>query len=189
MEPRPLSHGYAPKRGTCPMAYATFNGATASQPWIQCVARSKRRRPRSLQWSHGLSAMDTTPWRAMTPRIRSLQWSHGLSAMDTRYRSRPPLPRLRPSMEPRPLSHGYDRQRRAVHFGDDAFNGATASQPWILGIPKLREAASLSLQWSHGLSAMDTCPQFLRERVRNIPSMEPRPLSHGYRDRSPRARG
>ena len=37
-----------------------------------------------------------------------------------------------------------------------AFNGATAFQPWILDAENINGAQIESLQWSHGLSAMDT---------------------------------
>ena len=60
------------------------------------------------------------------------------------------------------------------------FNGAMASQPWILGTVRTDGRDRLALQWSHGLPAMDT-----RDH-RNVPgaaqaaSMEPWPPSHGY---------
>ena len=68
---------------------SSFNGAMTSQPWIRL---SERQLDTSiptladnhpLQWSHDLSAMDTTLKRGRRP---SLQWSHDLSAMDTRSR-------------------------------------------------------------------------------------------------------
>ncbi len=36
-----------------------------------------------LQWSHDLSAMDTTAARLGVISVTALQWSHDLSAMDT----------------------------------------------------------------------------------------------------------
>ena len=39
--------------------------------------------PVSLQWSHDLSAMDTTDCKGPQTVPRQLQWSHDLSAMDT----------------------------------------------------------------------------------------------------------
>ena len=123
-------------------ARLSFNGATAFQPWIPAwhpgehVVREHRhasmeprpfshgyavdRRPvvplptPGLQWSHGFSAMDTTP--AMVMKIGMplafLQWSHGFSAMDTCL---------------------IRRNQVAIHDIAPPFNGATAFQPWILG--------------------------------------------------------
>ena len=36
-----------------------------------------------------------------------------------------------PSMEPRPLSHGYNMPLHKFKYIWQTFNGATASQPWI----------------------------------------------------------
>ena len=101
--------------------------------------------------------MDTPPDRnGPTWPPDRLQWSHGLSAMDTGKRC-----------------EGRVGQQRA-------FNGATASQPWILqkGFHFLPNESFL--QWSHGLSAMDTSEGLSLSSQRVVPSMEPRPLSHGY---------
>ena len=86
----------------------------------------------ALQWSHGLPAMDTTGTSAAAEGANALQWSHDLSAMDTSGRSFAPLQIEAPSMEPRPLSHGYTMSER------------------------MQQASRLLLQWSHDLSAMDT---------------------------------
>ena len=149
-----------------------FNGATASQPWIRSSAAP--RRPRTiafngamtfqpwirdtsqkvattafvLQWSHGLSAMDTAraarrstaarrtfngamtfqPWIRVTltyqkPTSQTLQWSHDLSAMDTTTVSPP------------------------VCLSSLSFNGAMTFQPWIPParryIPSSRESPSM----------------------------------------------
>ena len=61
----------------------------------------------SLQWSHDLSAMDTSIFLKMPTEILTLQWSHDLSAMDTAFADNYGLVKL------------------------DAFNGAMTSQPWI----------------------------------------------------------
>ena len=85
-----------------------FNGAMTFQPWIQVGSKQHLLKFYQLQWSHDLSAMDTTglpiqalqhqacfngamtfqPWihDVIRHRVASpigLQWSHDLSAMDT----------------------------------------------------------------------------------------------------------
>ena len=176
MEPRPLSHGYLACR-RC--RYIDF---------------------RRLQWSHGLSAMDTWAINVATPASSTLQWSHGLSAMDTwlaedvdistfaafngATASQPWIPRngqrvciarTVPSMEPRPLSHGYQVERTPPEFVIEAFNGATASQPWILRIfrifrpngtvracdSRIRRAKCFSIDRCC-LIISDFCPLFVR---------------------------
>ena len=209
----------------------TFNGATAFQPWIHERWRYHVRRVGILQWSHGFSAMDTIgddPCRgdaldpSMEPRLfshgyltrahgwsstcTSLQWSHGFSAMDTSPMSSKSEVDESPSMEPRLFSHGYFRLCRPQHPARRSFNGATAFQPWIHRLRGRQQAVVLTLQWSHGFSAMDT-RHVRRHRGRklgrlqwshgfsamdtsipvtgnigiNHPSMEPRLFSHGYR--------
>ena len=158
-----------------------------------------------LQWSHGLSAMDTgyVIWwchstLTFNGAMASQPWMHPGGTIGFRYYNEP-------SMEPWPLSHGY-RSDSALHrCGWHPFNGAMASQPWIRhprppckvrpaslqwshGLSAMdtmgKEAichSRQSLQWSHGLSAMDTGCGFRDDwRLRNQPSMEPWPLSHGY---------
>ena len=158
-----------------------FNGATASQPWIPREPVYQMSTPRFLQWSHGLSAMDTmslTCWISsgvslqwshglsamdtvympglVTPCLMYLQWSHGLSAMDTLRIEASFTEQFKPSMEPRPLSHGYLPKPLSKETLNDPFNGATASQPWIPARRPRQRVAATILQWSHGLSAMDT---------------------------------
>ena len=103
----------------------------------------------SLQWSHDLSAMDTTIWLATLWFDDELQWSHDLSAMDTRrpVERRPPTP--------------------------DRFNGAMTFQPWILRVSVAADGLDRTLQWSHDLSAMDTTRGWTRTVKRKIASMEP----------------
>ena len=59
-------------------------------------------------------------------------------------------------MEPRPFSHGYFESRSDVSPPKNTFNGATTFQPWIHSDVDLQILATLDLQWSHDLSAMDT---------------------------------
>ena len=71
--PRPLS-----ARRSC------FNGAMTSQPWIPELKIQYTTDVTNLQWSHDLSAMDTTGTEAAIGATQLLQWSHDLSAMDMR---------------------------------------------------------------------------------------------------------
>ena len=130
-EPRLFSHGYSNTRLHTGVDTRTFKGAIVLQLWIQArrcqiitirCFPSKRSRlysygyariidagfeifPNDLQWSHGLSAMDTMILLSAFIVAFSLQRSHGFSAMGTRQRLLLLLqPQLRPSMELRPFS-------------------------------------------------------------------------------------
>ena len=59
MEPRPFSRGYTMTLSHLLRIDDTFNGATAFQPWIQIALVNKSLKDIGLQWSHGLSAVDT----------------------------------------------------------------------------------------------------------------------------------
>ena len=48
-----------------------------------------------------------------------------------------------------------------------SFNGAMTSQPWIQASTALWHANSLVLQWSHDLSAMDTCARTTGSKSEN----------------------
>ena len=159
----------------------SFNGAMALQPWIHRPAESvlhlrygpsmepwpfshgyplttisKTASPRSLQWSHGPSAMDTEagPGRVLFllfPSMEPWPFSHGyvhpvLAFVDPGH----------PSMEPWPFSHGYFSWIAACAACKTSFNGAMALQPWIPPLAAASSSRWYCLQWSHGPSAMDT---------------------------------
>ena len=163
-----------------PRSWPSFNGAMASQPWILPAEGCLGLMILCLQWSHGLSAMDTRWPQLWTPRKATLQWSHGLSAMDTS----PPVAQRRghaPSFNGAMASQPWIQATHAVPPGTPwPFNGAMASQPWIHRIRQVGRQmfAPPSMEpWplSHGY-------RFTRlRRFDQIgPSMEPWPLSHGY---------
>ena len=145
-------------------------------------AAVRKQYPPDLQWSHDLSAMDTGQRIIGHDYRGDLQWSHGLSAMDTTASSRPPPPSsstfngaiasqpwihddksgkrrtpLVPSMEPWSFSHGYAEGE----VGQVVEAAAPSMEPWPLShgyraAGPLPHGGVLILQWSHGLSAMDT---------------------------------
>ena len=155
MEPQPFSHGYGDgyrqigQRQTPSMEPQPFSHGYIVE--LVHIAPG----PRSLQWSHSLSAMDTRaepPGRfstdrpfngatAFQPWIRCprkcwsnstsrLQWSHSLSAMDTccprrRHQHAGALQWSHSLSAMDTRGFQYDGQR----YGP--FNGATAFQPWI----------------------------------------------------------
>ena len=106
MEPWPFSHGYVTSSvatSSC-KSLQWSHGLSAMDTWRAGL----RRMPKvSLQWSHGLSAMDTSQPNSNSPARTTLQWSHGLSAMDTRVFPARHSCGGCPSMEPWPFSHGY----------------------------------------------------------------------------------
>ena len=88
-----------------------------------------------------------------------------------------------PSMEPRPFSHGYLLRLEKImgnflllQWSHDLSAMDTPRSPCSLTTKTL-----LRLQWSHDLSAMDTPERFACRLSFKLPSMEPRPFSHGYR--------
>ena len=132
MEPWPLSHGYQTAAKQKPGAVLPFNGAMASQPWIRRRLYRATPIPRHLQWSHGLSAMDTR--RGRRGMRRPTLTFNGAMASQPWIRCPPlsPAPSDRqPSMEPWPLSHGYRPISNPRFVSYSTFNGAMASQPWI----------------------------------------------------------
>ena len=84
MEPRPFSRGYTKGERGWQDQGTSFNGATAFQPWIPSRKLLNSSRGLYLQWSHGLSAVDTVIGKRIDlVTCPGLQWSHGLSAVDT----------------------------------------------------------------------------------------------------------
>ena len=188
MEPWPFSHGYY------------------GQPPKFVVIQI-------LQWSHGPSAMDTPEavvWVDVVPAPSMEPWpfSHGYLMIASVSGSK-----QCPSMEPWPFSHGYIRSRGGRRWRPVPFNGAMALQPWIR--PQRRRSAlrrirpfngamalqpwirriygtallvMVTLQWSHGPSAMDTFQHPHRLKAAVKPSMEPWPFSHGYHGWRPQLR-
>ena len=77
-----------------------FNGAMTSQPWIRVGRISGLALIGKLQWSHDLSAMDTSDYTVQSIKGLELQWSHDLSAMDTTHYGSYSTGRLIASMEP-----------------------------------------------------------------------------------------
>ena len=141
----------------CPASQGRgFNGATAFQPWILDYAAGSLRHDCLLQWSHGLSAVDTwlnrcLPFRisgcfngatAFQPWIRDLcvMFYHtpprfnGATAFQPWIQVRMVKAAgdgYRASMEPRLFSRGYLVSSLKTPPIGISFNGATAFQPWI----------------------------------------------------------
>ena len=179
-EPRPFSHGYkTPPRRATPSS-PTFNGAMAFQPWILRYAAIELVILRMLQWSHGLSAMDTGARPGSRRGGHELQWSHGLSAMDTKMRTT-----TWSTTKALQWSHGLSAMDTSpalavLLLASRGFNGAMAFQPWIPDrrrrVVAIAGVASMEpWPFSHGYGAGDGDPTGDWEA-----SMEPWPFSHGY---------
>ena len=89
----------------------SFNGATAFRPWKPGDYLWYFESWSNLQWSHSLSAMETSHSASSAWTLVPLQWSHSLSAMET-------------------FPSGL---WSCCNFY--AFNGATAFRPWKPPIP------------------------------------------------------
>ena len=104
-----------------------------SQPWIPCHCAGRKTWRRSFN-----GAMTSQPW------IQA---------------SRSPLCRLRHSFNGAMTSQPWIRRAQAASGvrGNYGFNGAMTSQPWIRPPRRGCSEPIIALQWSHDLSAMDTC--------------------------------
>ena len=132
-------------------------------------------------FSHGYTETMYAVLGAAQPSMEPWPFSHGYRLGDRRDQ-----PAVAPSMEPWPFSHGYVGLVDGCRPLDVSFNGAMAFQPWIHGSLNDRVGIRFCLQWSHGLSAMDTIVLKNSIPASLIPSMEPWPFSHGYPDLSGR---
>ena len=181
MGPRPFSRGNGPYRLVADLICPGFNGATAFQPW-KCSLRARRgTQKQRLQWGHGLSAVEMLAIHAWGGRNcgwlqwghglsaveisdacqsfrllrRPLQWGHGLSAVEIASGLRRCDAAMPASMGPRPFSRGNARTRRPAQSTRACFNGATAFQPWKSERERGGRIGVASLQWGHGLSAVE----------------------------------
>ena len=134
-----------------------------------------------LQWSHSLSAMETSssdrPSRTCrTASMEPQPFGHGNHHAAhrvgiLRHASMEPQPfghgnprrkserlagRTPASMEPQPFGHGNRGTWPGTTGRSGCFNGATAFRPWKppLGHDDIKQV--ITLQWSHSLSAMET---------------------------------
>ena len=213
MGPRPFSRGNASISRRWPRCVRRFNGATAFQPWKCLWLRKAKFSVATLQWGHGLSAVEISP---CPPCLRGV---------------------IHASMGPRPFSRGNLATIRRRGCSSSCFNGATAFQPWKclrggtfavdrvgsfngatafqpwksprrpaspfagsplqwghglsaveIGFSSDRPNGRRELQWGHGLSAVEIRPHLREHRVGFLASMGPRPFSRGNEPRPTAAR-
>ena len=108
-----------------------FNGATALRPWTAAAAGGFGA-GKSLQWGHGLAAVDGA---RPSPPAQDWDCFNGATALrpwtavqnSTRCNARPA------SMGPRPCGRGRQASRAAARRPSRGFNGATALRPWTGG--------------------------------------------------------
>ena len=207
MEPWPFSHGYRAARPPLHSHYGAlqwshgpsamdtskherpherasrpFNGAMALQPWIQdkpVAAGLATLVPSMEPWpfSHGYLGLRQQPAKFDTPSMEPWPFSHGYPVCF------PPASTdktLKPSMEPWPFSHGYASWLRCSRSGGLTLQWSHG--PSAMDTQRAGKGAGIMtpLQWSHGPSAMDTQAQLPAHPHRVLPSMEPWPFSHGY---------
>ena len=164
-----------------------FNGATAFQPWkCQRVMPYSAQRL-SLQWGHGLSAVEIGELQGSTIEVPGASmgpppFSRGNHMAGGRYSGGNGA-----SMGPRPFSRGNARGAAQHSSGTGRFNGATAFQPW-----KCRPymVANLRLSRFNGATAFQPwkLPEGQGPGVGSLlASMGPRPFSRGNCGCSPDA--
>ena len=107
----------------------SFNGATALRPWTVRGKPQPIIPDSTLQWGHGLAAVDGIGNAFLMCADITLQWGHGLAAVDGRAR-RIRRRRRSASMGPRPCGRGRSSARSEPQRYFPSFNGATALRPW-----------------------------------------------------------
>ncbi len=189
---------------------ARFNGATASPPWKPPSSRAFSTDSGTLQWSHGVAAVETDHPRhamhelhdaSMEPRRRrrgnlrpfdlDLR-EHESASMEPRRRRRgnlrglAGLPRgMLASMEPRRRRRGNGPSAAGPAGRRTGFNGATASPPWKQSRASRGTTRSWPLQWSHGVAAVETHSFVAAPAAGRCASMEPRRRRRGNRESPP----
>ena len=137
----------------------------------------------SLQWGHGLSAVEICSALAGQLYVHMLQWGHGLSAVEIVGLELGFGPEPRASMGPRPFSRGNHDACRAVRSGRHASMGP---RPFSRG-----NRLSFTANWSLLIVASMGPRPFSRgndllaafDIQLQAASMGPRPFSRGNRDR------
>ena len=120
MEPRLISRGNSSFPGPRGPGGVSFNGATAYQPWkLLDVGTVTAETLSNLQWSHGLSAVETGPGGLCG--VPPTMPFNGATAYQ-------PWKRL--------SAGGLAREQLS-------FNGATAYQPWKQRNPSLRKESPM----------------------------------------------
>ena len=157
MEPPPFGAGnycWSPLGGR---AAPSFNGATAFRRWKPARLPEYAGRGAPLQWSHRLSALETSLAAVMAFSSAVLQWSHRLSALETPDGPHGVAGVLHPSMEPPPFGAGnWDSGFWPCALSILQWSHRlSALETWTRNIKPLKERC---LQWSHRLSALETQP-------------------------------
>ncbi len=155
MGPRPCSRGNPPAGPSAWARSGRFNGATALQPWKHSSRPFSMGPDGTLQWGHGLAAVET-----QRDRVAGVEGHH--ASMGPRPCSRgnfAALGELRDqfaaSMGPRPCSRGNR------YWIVDA--GVWGRLQWGHGLAAVETGSSVTsitfcreLQWGHGLAAVET---------------------------------
>ena len=110
---------------------------------------------------------------------RELQWSHRLSAMETTMTETYETTINAASMEPPPFGDGNFVSQRDEGQEQLGFNGATAFRRWKRELDNGLHRNCRQLQWSHRLSAMETACPYVQLTLTFRASMEPPPFGDG----------
>ena len=159
MGPRPCGRGRMCLARGPGQIRTGFNGATALRPWTVYSRPFPPPPSATLQWGHGLAAVDGCPRRRLCRRLYGLQWGHGLAAVDGRMFGHDP--------DPDSMALQWGHGLAAVDGGAGtpgstiprSFNGATALRPWTeaqgaeaVGMDKSFNGATALRPWTgdHG---------------------------------------
>ena len=82
MGPRHFSRGSPHEAVSLHNHPNSFNGATAFQPWKLNPVQFDKLDKFTLQWGHGISAVEVIAISSMMTGAFSLQWGHGISAVE-----------------------------------------------------------------------------------------------------------
>ena len=151
-----LSSGrYAPPSARFRRSDSGFNGPRHLCRGIDLACRRNSTSITALQWGHGISAVESVSMPA------SKSGSHSAS------------------MGPRHLCRGITGATGITAISGTRFNGATASLPWNRRKRIGCSVPDSSLQWGHGISAVESCMAEDRVRRGDRASMGPRHLCRG----------
>src|SRR5437764_683098 len=118
----------------------------------------------STNWSRSFNgATATSPWMTIRdmwslPGAVKLQWGHGDFAVDDircRATSRTSLGRFNGATATSPWMTAEWNEDTGTPVG---FNGATATSPWMTGHSLWQRCLARELQWGHGDFAVDDAP-------------------------------
>ena len=156
MGPRPFSRGNPLPPSLLPALKPDFNGATAFQPWKHQAARYREQKKIITSMGPRPFSRGNKEESPCLPPTRSLQWGHGLSAVETGTAMHAWLLEGITSMGPRPFSRGNEAFFAWLRTGKQRLQWGHGLSAVETDPIRLYFLDAAELQWGHGLSAVET---------------------------------